>query len=134
MSFDIFVIKFQNKEVTKFKRSIFEGIFGPYVVYRQPRFMRVVYPDRSGADIFVQDGDEIGGAMFNHCGGEAFWQGLYELMTRVGAAVYWPDLPPRCVIPNEAMLADLSADFLNTVKMPRVVSSGREIVEEIKRD
>ncbi len=133
MSFDIFLIKFENKEVIKFKRSIFEDIFGPYVAHRESGFMRLVYSDQGGADIFIQDGDEIGGAMFNHCGGEAFWQGLYELMARAGVAVFWADLPPCCAIPNEAMLEELSADFLDTVKTPSVVSSGHEIVEAIGR-
>jgi hypothetical protein len=132
MSFDIFVIKFSNKEVMMFKRSIFEDIFGPHVIQRDP-VIRIAYPDRSGAEIYVQDGDEIGSAMFNHCGGDMFFQDLYEFMKRGNLALYWADLPPCCAIPNEAMLADLSEAFLKSVHTPSIVHSGRDIVAAIGR-
>lgn len=136
MSFDIFIIKFKNKEVIPFKRAIFEDIFGRYVVQRGsfvPGFVRIVYPDQGGADIYIQDSDEIGSAMFNHCGGTQFFEDLYEFMRRAELALYWFDLPPCCAIPNEAMMADLSADFLETVHTPSVVHNGKEITEAFGR-
>ena len=133
MSFDIFVIKFKDKKVVRFKRSIFEDIFGRYVIRRESRFMRIAYPDDGGADIYVQDGEEIGSAMFNHCGGDMFFQDLYDFMERAELALYWADLAPCCAIPNKAMMADLSADFLESVHTPSIVHNGKEITEAIGR-
>jgi hypothetical protein len=133
MSFDIFVIKFKNKEALRFKRASFEDIFGHHAIKREQGFMRIVYPDKGGADIYVQDGEEIGSVMFNHCGGEMFWQDLYEFMKRAELALYWFDLPPCCAIPSEAMMADLSFEFLESVHTPSVVHNGKEVTEAFGR-
>ena len=71
--------------------------------------------------------------MFNHCGGDMFFQDLYEFIKRAGLALYWADLPPCCAIPNEAMMADLSTEFLKAVHAPSVVRNGKEIAEAIGR-
>jgi hypothetical protein len=52
MSFDIFVIKFKNKEALRFKRASFEDIFGHHAIKREQGFMRIVYPDK-GVQTFM---------------------------------------------------------------------------------
>jgi hypothetical protein len=95
--------------------------------------MRLEYPDRGGADVYIDDGDDIMGPTFNYCGGDAFWQGVYELLKRTRSAIFWPALGPSCVVTDEATLAHLSADFLKSVGKPTIVHSGAEIADAISR-
>ena len=132
MSFDIFVQCFENGEPKAFKRSIFDDIFGPRVVRRKP-VLKIAYPDSGGADIYIADADEIESIMFNHCGGDAFFEDRYELLKRARAVVYWSDLPPNCAIPDKEVMAELSDDFIKSVKGPSVVHNGKGIVEAIGR-
>jgi hypothetical protein len=134
MSFDIFVQKFRGAKPVSFQRSVFDEIFGQFIVDRQHHFLRLRYPDQGGgAEVYIHDGPELDSMMFNHCGGDMFFRDLYELMKRARAVVHWADLPPNCVIPDEAMMKELPQDFIKAVKTPSVVHNGREIVEAIGR-
>jgi hypothetical protein len=88
MSFDIFVQCFRDGEMAMFKRTVFEEIFGPFVVSREPKFGHVRFLDGSVADIYLDDGDEQSSLMFNHCGGDAFFDALYQLTDRVKGVIY----------------------------------------------
>ena len=85
MSFDIMLQRFENGRSVTFPRSLVDEIFGSHVVHRDPYFIRVRYPDRSGADIWIGRGEaESNGIMFNHCGGEQFANAFFALLERTG--------------------------------------------------
>jgi hypothetical protein len=132
MSFDIFVQCFQNGKTSAFKRSVFDEIFGPHVIRRNP-VLKIAYADGGGAEIYIDDAAEIESIMFNHCGGDAFFEDLYELLKRARGVVYWSDLPPNCAIPDEEVMAELPDDFVKAVKGPSIVHNGKGIVEAIGR-
>src|SRR5258708_810802 len=99
MSFDIFLTHFKNGEVTTFKRAVFDQLFGVFAVGpREHRFMRVQFPDGGGADIYVDDEGDLAGMMFNHCGGDSFYDALYELIRQTGSVVFWPGVGRTSVI------------------------------------
>lgn len=133
MSFDIFVQCFRNGECATFKGAIFEEIFGCYAVSREHKFMRVRFPDGSGADCYVDDGDDWDSVMFNHCGGDVFFDSLYRLADRIKGIVYWADLPPCCAVTDAATLSHVPADFLEGCGPAVVAKSGGEIIEAIQR-
>ena len=153
MSFDIFLQCMRNGNVATFNRSIFEELFGAYVVARRPGFMRVDFnhiPETpspveesdnvcrivdltkiDGGEIYVDDSDEIDGGMFNHCGGDRFWQALYELARRTGSVIYWPAEGPASAVADEAIIGHMPADMIKVVGPVQIVGSGSELAEYI---
>ncbi len=67
---------------------------------------------------------------FNHCGGAALFQGMYELAHRTGSIIHWPDDDPMFVYADETVLKELSSDFEEWRK--RLVRSGSDIINAIE--
>lgn len=128
MSFDIMLQRFQDGRSATFARTIVDEIFDPFVVHRDPSFIRVKYPDRSGADIWIgEDEAETSAIMFNHCGGEQFANAFFELLKRTGSVIYWPG--GGCVVVDPGVAKELPADMVKALGAPKVVHSGRDIFE-----
>ena len=122
-----------------------------------PKFMRVKYPDDSRADIYIGtvhevrslmlelgnvaeanalssdlgDPRDILDLMFNHCGGDMFFETMYKLADRTQSVIFWPNVPSLIVVTNEAVLKELEPDFPG-IDNPRIVHSGADIVEAIR--
>jgi hypothetical protein len=122
-----------------------------------PKFMQVEYPDGGGADIYLGNlhddkalllelgkneeanalpgdlGDprDIAHMMFNHCGGDMFFDAMYKLADQTKSVIFWPNSPSLVVVTDEAVLKELPADFPG-VENPRVVRSGAEIIAAIE--
>jgi hypothetical protein len=132
MSFDIFLQCYRNGEPATFKRSVVKEIFGPHA-YGDPDFSNVTFPDGSGSCVYVTDADDIQGMMFNHCGGNDFFQALYKLADRTKSVILWPDTRPSFAITDEATLAHLPLDFEQDFGPGQIVRNGRELQEYIFR-
>ena len=136
MSFDIFLLCLRNGEAATFKRSVVAEIFGPHA-YGDPDFSNVTFPDGGGSCLYVDDGDDIQCIMFNHCGGDDFFQALYDLADRTKSVIFWPDTRPSSAITDEATWAHLPQNFKEGSTGPaQLVHNGRELEEYIfrKRD
>jgi len=122
-----------------------------------PKFMQVEYPDDGGADIYLgnlhddralllelgkdQEADalpsdlgdphDIGHVMFNHCGGDMFFDAMYKLADQTRSVIFWPNAPSLVVATNEAVLTELEPDFPG-IDNPRIVHSGADIVAAIQ--
>jgi len=160
MSFDIFLQCFRKGQPATFKREIFEDIFLPHCAdlkgYRSdPKFMRAEFPDGGGSDIHsgndydvlrmqlehgelpagtdigVDDKSIIDHMMFNHCGGDMFFQALYELANRTQSVILWPSEGPSTVVTNEAVLKELPEKGFDLATI-KIVHSGADIVEAIQ--
>ena len=137
MSFDIFLVCFRNGDAAPFKREVFEAIFLPHCdnvrAYKSdPSFMRVEYRDGSGGDIYCGDERDIDNIMFNHCGGESFFNDMFDLADRTLSIIFWPDATPVYVYTNAAVLKELPKDFIEKGDRSRLVRSGFDIVEAIR--
>ena len=132
MSFDIFLAHFQNGEVTSFKRDVFDELFDAFVVGRRDAgFMRVRFPD-GGADIYVDDTELLSGMMFNHCGGDEFFDALFELARRTSSVIFWPGIGRTSVIADPAVLSHLPADFIKSCGEPVLVHDRDGITDAIR--
>lgn len=67
---------------------------------------------------------------FNHCGGDALFQGMYELAHRTGSIIHWPDIEPIFVYADESILGELPDYFADFRKC--LVRTGADIVEAIR--
>ena len=132
MSFDIFLQCYRDGEPATFKRSVLIEIFGPYA-FGNPRLSMVTFPDGSGSCVYVVDADDIQDMMFNHCGGNDFFQALYELADRTKSIIFWPDTRPSFAVTDEGTLAHLPRDFEQDFGPGQIVRNGRELQEYIFR-
>jgi hypothetical protein len=134
MSFDIFLQCFRNGKSATFERAIFDESFPAYFVDREryPGLMRIEYSDGGGADIYVDDGDHVGGMMFNHCGGDAFFDALYELARQTGSVIFWPGVGRTSVIADPTMIRHLPADLIESCGEPVLVHDRVGIMEAIR--
>lgn len=130
MSFDIFMHAFRDGEPAKFKRAMFDEVFGASLTANEDGFASAAFPDDSGGQMFFGDGDEIDGVMFNHCGGEAFSNAMYELMKRTGSVIFWPG-SGGYVVADRAVVAHLPPGMMDESDKLTVVSSGPEIFDAI---
>lgn len=102
MSFDIFLACVRKGEEEPIPREVFDSIFAPHDTHphlraSDPGYMVVEYPDGSGGCIYCggyKDGKDASHMMFNHCGGEAFFNDMYELARRTRSIIFWPDQNP----------------------------------------
>jgi hypothetical protein len=132
VSFDIYLLCVRNGEPATFKRSVVTEIFGPHA-YGDPDFSNVTFPDGSGSCIYVARDDDIESMGFNHCGGNDFFQALYELGDRTKSIIFWPDTRPSFAVTDEATLAHLPLDFEQDFGPGQIVRNGRELQEYIFR-
>ena len=133
MSLDLFVCCFRKGMPAAYDREIFDRIFLPHFDHaerRQPDYgsVQVTFPDGSGSDIGISYvGSEISSVSFNHFGGSALFDAMYELADRSSSVIFWPSPESISAVTSEAVLKELpKKDFvdLNRVK---IVHSGAEL-------
>jgi hypothetical protein len=134
MSFDIFLTCLNNAGVMTFKRQLAEEVLGREAVRPEKVLLGgVEYPDRSGSAVYCSEGEDLGHLMFNHSGGDMFFERLWELADRSGSMIYWPGYGfPRAVTRPE-MLQHLPKDLEDIEPPPFVVRNGRELVDAMNR-
>ena len=134
MSFDIFVARFQDAKPTQFKRACFEEVFGKFIVERETHFVRLRYPNQGGgAEVYIDDADDIESVMFNHCGGDEFWEGVYQFAKRIDGVIWWPNIEHISAVASADLLRHLPARFVDQDAHPTVIANGHELVEAIGR-
>lgn len=134
MSFDIFVARFHDAESIAFKRASFEEVFGKFVAEKQINFLRLRYPNQGGgAEVYINDAEEIRSVMFNHCGGDEFWEGVYQFAKKIEGVIWWPNIDHISAVANADVLRHLPARFVDQDAHPTVIANGRELVEAIGR-
>lgn len=127
MAFDIFLQCYRNGEPATFKRSVVDEIFAPYA-FGDPELTMVTFPDGSGSCLYLDQGDDIQGMMFNHCGGDEFFEALYQLAARTKSVILWPEAgPASSVITDPETWKHLPEFWHDGSGPPRVVKSGLEV-------
>lgn len=131
MSFDLFVQRFENGNAATFSRADFDAVFGPYVTSREPDFVAVAFPDGSGSDVYVDDGETIDSIMFNRFDGDAFFEALHRLAARCKLAIYWPAPDNPIAVTDRSVEPHLPKDFVEDSGPLHIVGSGADIVAAI---
>ena len=129
MSFDIFLQCFRNGEPACFKRTVFEEIFLRDAIDPNELPSGVTYAD-GGAEIYVEDKEEIDGVSFDHCGGDTFFAALLELADRTGAVVFWPTEGRQIAVTNPDVVGHLPAE-LAALGPAYIVKTGPELRDAI---
>ena len=92
----------------------------------------LVPPEEIGEVLKKAKGDPafIQHMTFNHCGGDAFSEGMYALAQRTGSIISWPDDDPIFVYTDETVLKELP-DYYTEMRK-RLVRNGADIGEAIR--
>jgi hypothetical protein len=69
--------------------------------------------------------------MFNHCGGDAFFEDMYRLAKHTNSIIHWPDAEPVYVYTDESALGELPTEYFEDAKAI-FVRSGDDIVKAIE--
>ena len=129
MSSDIFLACVRGESVEKFARTLFEEVFGRHAVAPAPGYLPkdFNYAD-GGTQVYGADDDEIDGLMFNHFGGDTFFDALHELALRTRSVIYWPDEGVWAAVAEPTTISLLPASFEREgPKAVCVVQNGREL-------
>jgi hypothetical protein len=126
----------------------------------EPEYTTVSFPDGSGGVIYcssdtertlemrVVDGDShnekkrivaeskeeergMSHMMFNHCGGDAFFQAMYTLADRTNSMINWPNVPAIFVFPSEEARKHVMDGIIEEGDRVLIVRSGAEIIDAI---
>ena len=77
-----------------------------------------------GDPAFVQN------VTFDHAGGDALFDDIYQLADRTNSVISWPDVGSPVVVPNEKTLREMPTDYPG-IKSARLVRNGADLVRAI---
>lgn len=90
MAFDIFLSCLKDEGTGTFKRSLAQEIFGREAVKETNALFYVEYPDGGGSCVYCSEDEDLNHMMFNHAGGDSFFERLWELADRSHSMIFWP--------------------------------------------
>ena len=132
MSFDIFLSCMNNNGAETFKRQVAQEILGRGAVKVAGDFSHVEYPDGSASSIIGEEDEDIDGLMFNHSGGDTFFERMWELADRTGSIIFWPGDGAPVAVTREEMLQYIPKDDDGQPMEPQfVVKNGKELQDVI---
>ena len=133
MSLDLFIVCFRKGEPAPYDREIFDRIFlshfdRPEKRKRDRGHVQVTFPDGSRSDIDINyNGSDIDCVAFNHFGGNALYDAMYDLADRSSSIIIWPSPESFTAVTNEAVVKDLPKEFSSDLSLVKLVHSGAEL-------
>lgn len=132
MSFEIWMSCWRDQECAILDRDEFERVFSGHVVVREPRFVRVRFPDGGGGDIYMSDGERCSGFTVNRPGGNDLLDAMVMLAGRTGSVIYWLGKPPCMAVTDVAVVPHLPIDMVQRIGPPITVRNGADLMEAIR--
>jgi len=130
MSFDIFMAPFQNGGSSSFNRSLLLQVFGPDAGLEENSFSRIRYSDHDGAELYGAEEETVtDGLSFNHCGGDRFFDGLWQLADRTNAVIFWPGEEGNAVVTDTEALTHADPEFIEPLQPVKIVANGKELLD-----
>jgi len=137
VSFEVFLQCFEGGAPAGVPRDAVRRLFPVVEAESEPNYWSVRYNDLNSCHLGVTalPGDDTvveALGVFRPCSDPRLWEALMEVL-RLGLVVlYFPgDAPP--LVASESVGAQLPASTVRSLGRPRVVQSGREIVEVVER-
>jgi hypothetical protein len=131
VSFDMFVDTFEAGRSVGASAEVFARIFGPHLTATDGKseHLRLSFSKGGGADAYV---DGSGGCMFNHFGGDQFFECLFRFLQEIRGVAYWPAEGCSAAVADDLVLLELPADMVAALN-PAVVRSGAELMKTVTR-
>ncbi len=130
MSFDVFLMCVRDGEEATFKREVLEEVMGRGAINPDYPLSNVYYADGMSV-IYGGDDEDIDSLMFNHFGGDTFFDRLWELADRTGSFLTWPDGECSLAVTCPEMIDQIYPSVIESVGPPIIVRSGKELENAI---
>lgn len=131
MSFDVFVQLVDQYDDQVFPRTVLEETFRPYIHKVDEKLYRLIYPDGSSSDLYLDQGSKIDGFSVAAAGGGVLYDGIYKIMSNVPHLyMYWGG---GSVVTDPATIPLMPQGLIQEFGPPTVVHSGHEIIDAIER-
>ena len=122
MSFDIFMNPYLNGKPAPFDRSLIREAFGAEACSGADEIWNISYPDQSGGQVYGADEETVESLMFNHCGGDRFYEGLLRLAERTNSIIFWPTPESMAVVTSEKVRTHIDPEMLAAFSRVEVVN------------
>ncbi len=137
MSFEVFIQYFDRGGPAGVPRAAIRLLFPVVDAESEPDYWTIRYNDLNSCRIEVtplaSNPTLIESlCVFRPCDDPLLWEGLLAVMRLAPAALYFPGKAPPLVV-SEAAGEHVPSDMVRAMGWPRVVCSGQEISEAIKR-
>ena len=132
MSFDVHLICVRDGKGATFPRELFEEIMGRGAIDPDFPLWAVTYAD-GGSQIIGADEENLDGAMFNHFGGDTFFDRLWELADRTNSFFWWPNTHRSVAITRRDIISHIPDGALDGLGEPYFVQTGKELENAIYR-
>jgi len=127
MGWAIYLQSFENKNVSRFNRSVVWDIFGPKA-RQTPEGWGLMYGNRNGGVLFLEDDEFVGGCAVRRPSDDAI-RDLYRVAQRVRSTINVND---SFFVADAAFLADIPEWLTSALpKPPRVVLNANDLLEGI---
>src|SRR6266700_239908 len=129
VSFDVFVDTFKDGQSVGVRAEVFELAFGIHMAAKHAGCVRLSFADGGETDAYF---DGAGAVMFNHFGGNQFFECLFGFLQISSGVAYWPGEMGSAAVVEERILKELPADMMAALN-PTVVRSGAQLMTIISR-
>jgi hypothetical protein len=134
VSLDIFISAITDDEGNTFDRAIVERAFKSIVVNQSGDYWNLQTPQRemTGAAVFIEDAPRISHFSVNRPPDydwfPEFWNAMFEVLRQTNTFLFWPAHGqfPHCCLANPNLIPQISAEIIDALGKPALVTSGAE--------
>jgi hypothetical protein len=130
MSFDIYLICFDNRAPGYFPRSIMEKAFGSSLISKEGKHWTLKFPDGGGGEMSTSDGQMATGFAMTRPTGDDLYNAIYEIMRQTNTVLSWSF--GGAVVANPSIIPQIVPEMIKSVGVPTVVHSGADIGKAIR--
>lgn len=136
MSFELYVNWVGRSEQVGISRAEIRSLFPVVEEASEPDYWRVRYDEKSICHVGVvplkTDATMLASLYVDRpCAEPKLWDALVSAL-RIGSAVlFWPGGPP--VVASAEVIKDLPNDMIDALGQPRVVESGKDLVQLVEQ-
>lgn len=126
---------FENGEVAGIPRQLLRAAFGPHLAENEPELWRLRYDDINSCVVYLtadpNDPGMITGFMVHRpCVDQRLWDALATVLALGNVVLYFPG-GRASLVGRGSVTGHLPPDLVESLGQPVVVTSGREIQDEI---
>jgi hypothetical protein len=136
MSFEAFVQCFKDGEFAGFPSQQIRDAFAPYAIDDSPYDWRIFYDQQNYSDVMESSHPTdtaliCGFTVHRPCGGVRLWDTLATILKSGNFVLYFPaSCPP--LIADERVAQHLPPDMIESLGKPKVITTGQEILDELR--
>src|ERR1700749_3219501 len=119
MSFDIYLICFDNGDPGYFSTNIMEKAFGSSLISKEGGHWTLKFPDGGGGRMTTDDGQMANGFVMNRPSGGDLYDAIYEIMRQTRTVLSWSF--GGAAVADASVIPHIVKEMIESVGLPTVV-------------